>query len=315
MAKIYIPQYSGEAAKQYLLEKGYELIEGNDKVCDPEALEVCDGIIARALPLIGEDDIVKAPSLKVIGRYGVGVDNIDVDACTRHGVQVTNAPLSNYVSVAEHSWMFIMECAKNVTEVNELFRGNQHYFNARNTHCGHDIQGKTIGILGLGRIGRKLVQMAAGFEVEIIAYDPFVPQDKAPEKVTMMSRDDVIKNADFISLHLPAMPETYHSIGKEEFEMMKPTAYFINCARGSLVNEVELIYALQNKVIAGAGLDVFEVEPPANDNPLLSMLNVVCSPHLAGATKEANDRMGLHAAQGVHEVLSGKAPTWPVNKL
>ncbi|MGE4353569.1 MAG: hydroxyacid dehydrogenase [Oscillospiraceae bacterium] len=315
MATIYIPQYSGESAKQYLIERGYDLIEGNDKVCDPKALAVCDGIIARAIPLIGEEDLAKAPKLKVIGRYGVGVDNIDVNACTRHGVQVTNAPLSNYVSVAEHTWMMIMSCAKNVTEVNELFRGEQHYFNARNTHSGYELQGKTIGILGLGRIGRKLVQMASGFEAKIIAYDPFVPQEKAPEGVTMMNRDEVFKNADFISLHLPAMKETYHSIGRAEFEMMKPTAYFINCARGSIVNEKALIEALRNKTIAGAGLDVFEVEPPANDNPLLTMLNVACSPHLAGATKEANDRMGIHAAQGVHEVLIGHAPTWPVNKL
>ena len=111
------------------------------------------------------------------------------------------------------------------------------------------------------------------------------------------------------------MPETRHSIGRAEFEMMKPTAYFINCARGSIVDEAALIDALQSGVIAGAGIDVYETEPPAADNPLLYMSNVVCTPHLAGATKEANDRMGLHAAQGVHEVLSGQKPTWPVNKI
>ena len=315
MAKIYIPQYSGEAAKQYLLERGYELIEGSDKICDPAALAVCDGIIARAVPLIREEDLEKAPNLKVIGRYGVGVDNIDVEACTRHGVQVTNAPLSNWVSVAEHAWLFIMECAKNVTKVNELFRGEQHYFNARNTDSGIDICGRTVGILGLGRIGRRLAQYALAFETTVIAYDPFVTQEMAPAGVTMMSRDEVLKKADFISLHLPAMPETFHSIGKAEFAMMKPTAYFINCARGSVVDEAALIEALQTGEIAGAGIDVYEVEPPAGDNPLLYMSNVVCSPHLAGATKDANDRMGLHAAQGVHEVLSGQKPTWPVNKL
>ena len=315
MAIVYIPQYSGEAARQYLIERGYELIERSDKVCDTDALSVCDGIVARAVPLIGEEDLKKAPHLKVIGRYGVGVDNIDVEACTRHGVQVTNAPLSNYISVAEHAWMFIMECAKNVTEVNELFRGERHYFNARNTNSGHDLFGKTVGILGLGRIGRRLAQMASGFEMNIIAYDPYVSQEQAPDGVTMMPRDDVLKNSDFVSLHLPATPETRHSIGRAEFEMMKPTAYFINCARGSIVDEAALIDALQSGVIAGAGIDVYETEPPAADNPLLYMSNVVCTPHLAGGTKEANDRMGLHAAQGVHEVLSGQKPTWPVNKI
>ncbi|MGI6029217.1 MAG: hydroxyacid dehydrogenase [Candidatus Heteroscillospira sp.] len=315
MAKVYIPQYSGEAAKQYLLERGYELIEGNEKVCDPASLAVCDAIVSRALPLIREEDLALAPNLKVIGRYGVGVDNIDVEACTRHGVQVTNAPMSNYVSVAEHAWMFIMECAKNVTEVNELFRGEQHYFNARNTNSGCDLCGRTVGVLGLGRIGRRVAQYAAAFEMPVVAYDPFVPQEKAPAGVTMMSRDEVLRTADFVTLHLPAMAETYHSIGKAEFEMMKPSAYFINCARGSIVDEAALIEALQTKVIAGAGVDVYEIEPPAADNPLLYMSNVVCSPHLAGATRDANDRMGLHAAQGIHEVLSGQKPTWPVNKL
>lgn len=315
MSKVYIPKYAGEAAKQYLLEKGYQLIEGDDSVCTAEALAQCDAILSRAIPLIEEKDLKQAPNLKVIGRYGVGVDNIDVEACTRYGVQVTNAPLSNWVSVAEHAWMFIMECAKNVTKVNELFRGEQHYFNARNNDSGIDLCERTVGILGLGRIGKRLAQYALAFETKVIAYDPFVTQEQAPEGVIMMSRDDVLKNADFISLHLPALPSTNKSIGKAEFEMMKPTAYFINCARGSIVDEAALINALQNKVIAGAGVDVFEVEPPAADNPLLYMDNTVCSPHLAGATKDANDRMGLHAAQGIHEVLSGTAPTWPVNKI
>ena len=315
MAKIYVPQYAGEAAKKYLTDKGYEYIERSDKELDPVLLAECDAILARAVPLIHEADIKAAKNLKVIGRYGVGVDNIDVDACTRYGVQVTNAPLSNWVPVAEHAWMFIMECAKNVTKINELFRGEQHYFNARNTDSGIDLCGRTVGILGLGRIGRRLAQYALAFETHVIAYDPFVTQDQAPAGVTMMSRDEVLKTADFISLHLPALPETHHSIGQAEFEMMKPTAYFINCARGSIVDEAALISALQNHSIAGAGIDVFETEPPASDNPLLYMYNVVCSPHLAGATKDANDRMGLHAAQGIHEVLSGQKPTWPVNKL
>lgn len=315
MAIVYIPQYSGEVAREYLLERGYELIDGNDEKCDPASLAVCDAIIARAKPYYGEEVLAMAPRLKVIGRYGAGVDNVDLEACTRHGVQVTNAPLANYISVAEHAWMFIMECAKNVTEMNELFRGEQHNFNARNTDSGHDLFGKTLGILGMGRIGRKLVQMASGFEMNIIAYDPYVSQENAPEGVIMMGRDEVLKNADYVSLHLPAIKETWHSIGTAEFALMKPTAYFINCARGSIVDEKALIQALQNNEIAGAGIDCFETEPPASDNPLLYMKNVVCSPHVAGGTKEANDRMGLHAAMGVHEVLSGQTPTWPVNRL
>lgn len=315
MAIVYIPQYSGEVAREYLLDKGYELIDGDDKECNPESLAVCDAIVARAKPYYGEEVLSQAPKLKVIGRYGAGVDNVDIDACTRHGVQVTNAPLSNYISVAEHAWMFIMECAKNVTEMNRLFRGEAHDFNARNTNSGHDLYEKTLGILGMGRIGRKLAQMASGFEVKIIAYDPYVSQENAPEGVIMMPRDEVLKNADYISLHLPAIKETYHCISMAEFEMMKPTAYFINCARGAVVDEKALIEALEQKKIAGAGIDCFETEPPEADNPLLYMDNVVCSPHVAGGTKEANDRMGLHAAMGVHEVLSGQKPTWPVNTL
>ncbi len=313
--KVYIPQYAGEAAKKYLLERGYELIEGNDKEFNEESLASCDAILARALPLVTEKDLEKAKNLKVIGRYGVGVDNIDVDACTRHKVQVTNAPLSNGISVAEHAWLFIMECAKNVNTLNELFRGPRHYFGARNTDSGHDLMGTTLGILGLGRIGKRLAKYALAFEMKVIAYDPFVTQEQAPEGVQMMSRDEVLQQADYVSLHLPAIPGTVKSISTKEFAMMKPTAYFINCARGAVVDEAALIEALKNNTIAGAGIDVYEIEPPKDDNPLYTLKNVYMTPHLAGATKEANDRMGLHAAQGIDEVLSGKAPTWPVNKL
>jgi len=315
MAMVYVPQYAGEAAKKYLLERGYEYLECNDEELDPERLAQCDAILARSVPPITEADLAKAPNLKVIGRYGVGVDSIDIEACTKYGVQLTNTPNANYITVAEHAWMFIMECSRNVTEINELFRGEQHYFDARNTHTGHDICGSTVGILGMGRIGKRLAKYALAFETKVIAYDPYVTQEQAPEGVTMMSREEVLKNADYISMHLPANEETYHSISKAEFEMMKPTAYFINCARGSVVDEAALIEALENKVIAGAGIDVYEVEPPAHDNPLLGMKNVVCTPHSAGTTKEGNDRMGIHAAQGIHEVLSGQEPTWPVNKL
>ena len=304
MAIVYIRQYSGEAARQYLIERGYELIERSDKVCDTDALSVCDGIVARAVPLIGEEDLKKAPHLKVIGRYGVGVDNIDVEACTRHGVQVTNAPLSNYISVAEHAWMFIMECAKNVTEVNELFRGERHYFNARNTNSGHDLFGKTVGILGLGRIGRRLAQMASGFEMNIIAYDPYVSQEQAPENVCMVqSREMLFAASDIISLHIPCTKETAGSINRECFRQMKKGVYLINTCRGGVINEEDLAEALRDGTVAAAGLDVLREEPPAPDNPLLKMDQVFVTSHMGAESAEAGYRSQMIMADTIERFL------------
>lgn len=312
--KVLIPQDITSDGKNYLSEKGYEIKMGTGITTEVLVKEVedCDAILARTALYTAE--VIKAgKKLKVIGRYGIGVDNIDIEACTERGIYVCNAPQSNNNSVAEHVLALMLALAKNIVKIDEEFKAGD--FEIRNRLASHDLEGKTLGLLGLGRIGTLVAKKAAlGFGMKVIGYDAFLPADKvAPEIEFISDINRVYRESDFVSLHIPATKETKGSVGKAQFEMMKPSAYFINCARGEVVNEAELIEALRNKTIAGAGLDVFQQEPPEKDNPLLKMDNVIVSPHYAALTVESTNRMGLHAAIGIDEVLSGKKPTWLVN--
>ncbi len=253
-----------------------------------------------------------APKLKVIGRHGVGVDNIDLKAAERLGIWVTNAPLSNSNTVAEIAVGMVVALGRQMTYCEREFRkGN---FEIRNKVRGMDLEDKVLGIVGLGKIGRLVANKARlGFGMKILAYDPFVPQAKAPEGVEMTDKwEDIFARPDFVSLHMPYLGKKM--VGMKEFSLMKPTAYFINVARGELVLENELIEALRANKIAGAALDVFEKEPPDRDNPLLTMDNVIVTPHNAALTAECTIRMAVHAAIGIDEVMNGKTPSWPVNK-
>ena len=312
--KVLIPQDITASGKNYLLEREYEIKMGSGITAEAIAKDVeeCDAILARTAPFPAE--VLKAgKKLKVIARHGIGVDNIDVQAATELGIYVTYAPLSNANSVAEHTILFILALAKNLVKIEKEFKGGD--FEIRNRMKGMDLEGKILGLAGLGRIGTLVARKAAlGMEMKVIGYDPYVKADQvAPEIEMVDSLDAVFKKSDFVSLHMPSTKETKESIGKKQFEMMKPTAYFINAARGDVINEADLIEALQSKTIAGAALDVFSKEPPEKDNPLFKLDNVIVSPHNAALTQESMDRMGLHAAIGIDEVLSGGKPSWAVN--
>ena len=311
--KVLIPQDITDPGKSYLRERGYEVVigTGTDEQTIQREVSGCDAILVRTAS-ITRAVMEAAPALKVIGRHGIGVDNIDMEAAHQRGVTVTFAPTSNANSVAEHTMMLLLECARNACAVAEEFRGKGD-FEVRNRLKGVDLEGKTLGLIGLGRIGRLVARKAAhGFAMSVIGYDPFVKEEDAPaEMAVAASVEEVLEKADFVSLHMPATKDTKGSFGIKQFSMMKPSAFFINAARGEIVREDELIQALNEGVIRGAALDVFVKEPPDVDNPLLSMPNVIATPHNAALTREAMDRMGLHAAIGIDEVLSGKAPTWP----
>jgi D-3-phosphoglycerate dehydrogenase len=314
--RVYIPQDIREEGKAYLRDKGYTVVVGDWPKLDEDELARCDAVLARAATCYDRALLEKAPKLRVIGRYGVGTDNIDLAYCTERRIQVTSALLANMVAVAEHALYFILACAKNAYEIEQLFRCGDSNFRVRDTHCGVELENKTLGIVGLGKIGRKLSVMARGLSMKVIGYDPYVVPDNAPDGVDMLPAiEDVLRAADFVSLHLPSSPETDRLFNLAMLKKMKPTAYLINCSRGSIVAERDLIEALRQGIIAGAGIDVFEQEPPAADNPLLSMRNVAATPHMAGQTSESLARMGIHAAMGIDEVLSGRKPSWPVNKL
>jgi D-3-phosphoglycerate dehydrogenase len=226
---------------------------------------------------------------------------------------VTFAPLSNPGTVAEHTLGLIIALAKNMIRCDrELRNGN---FNIRNQLLGTDLEGKTLGIVGMGRIGSMVAQKSMlGFSMKVIGYDPFLTKDQLLSGIDFTNDwEYIFKNSDFLSLHLPSTEKTRKIVGKNEFEMMKSSAFLINASRGEIVDEKALIRALEQSKIAGAGLDVFDEEPPEKNNPLFEMQNVVLTPHNAALTAEATARMSLHAAIGIDEVLSGKKPGWPVN--
>ncbi len=313
--KVLIPQDVFDEGKQYLLERGYEIKMGSGATVDIIKEEVvdCDAILARTAPF--PEEVIRAgKKLKVIGRHGVGVNNIDVKTATELGIYVTFAPLSNMNTVAEHTLGMMIAIAKHIVRVDKELRGGN--FESRNQLTGVDMEGKTLGLIGVGKIGSLVGKKAAlGLDMKVIGYDPYLTQDKViPEIKLVDDWDYIFKNSDFISLHFPVTKETEGIVGEKEFEMMKSTGYLINCARGEIINETALEEALQAGKIAGAALDVYSPEPPAKDHPLFELDNVIVTPHNAAHTQESKARMALHAAIGIDEVLSGKKPSWPVNE-
>ncbi len=311
--KVLIPQDITEAGKDYLSANGIDYIIGSGATEEIICKEVvdCDAILARTAPFT-KKVIDCGNKLKVIGRHGIGVDNIDVDYCEEKGIWVTNAPTSNAISVAEHTIFLMLSCARNAYIVDSEFRAGN--FEIRNKAKGMDLEGKTLGLIGLGRIGQMVAKKAIfGFGMKVIGFDPYVNKETLFEGITLANNiDEVYAAGDFVSLHLPATKETKNSVTMEKLKLMKKGAFLINAARGEVVLEADLIEALENGIIRGAGLDVFGQEPPV-DNKLVAMKNVIATPHNAALTQESMDRMGLHAAIGIVEVLSGKKPQWPVN--
>jgi D-3-phosphoglycerate dehydrogenase len=313
--KVLIPQEVSQEGKTYLLNRGYEIKMGSGMTADAIAGDVvdCDAILARTAPFPAK--VLEAgQKLKVISRHGVGYDNIDVARATELGIWVTFAPESNANTVAEHTIGCIFALARNFIQLDRETRAGN--FPIRDKLFGTDLAGKVLGLVGLGKIGRRVAQKASrGLEMKIAGYDPFLKPEQTAEFATpAQSMEEVFSTADFVSIHIPGGASTRGIIGRKQFELMKQTAFFINASRGDVVAESDLIAALRSGAIAGAAIDVYEKEPPAKDNPLMSLRNVLLTPHNASQTRECMIRMALHAAQGIDEVLSGKRPTWPVNE-
>jgi D-3-phosphoglycerate dehydrogenase len=310
--KVLIPIDISPGGKEYLTKKGYEITIGTQNEIDLTIVGDYEGILLRT-SLVNEAVLNAAKKLKVIGRYGIGLDNIDLEGCKKRGIRVTSAPVANIVSVAEYTFLMILQCAKNTYEIEKLWRSPQNDFNSRDTHCGIELNGRSLGLVGGGKIGSLVAKRAQAFGMKILAYDPYLPVDKqSPDVVYFKSLNEMLAEADFVSLHVPLTKETYHLMGAEQFSRMKKSAYLINASRGSTVDETALIEALEEGRIAGAGIDVFEHEPKVWPNPLFEMKNVVVSPHIAGMTIESAERVGIHAAMGIDDVLSGREPQWLV---
>lgn len=309
---VLIPQDISAEGKDYLKERGYEIKMGSGITVEDVKRDVvgCDAVIIRTAPCPAE--VLEAePKLKIISKYGVGVDNVDVAVAERLGIWVTITAEANASTVAEAAIAFIMMLGRKLPQIERGFR--QGNFAVRNQVPGLDLEGKVLGLVGLGKIGRATAKKALGLDMKVLAFDPYVSKEQVPEGVEMVDKwEDIFTRPDFVSLHMPFTGKPL--IGMKEFSLMKPSAYFINVSRGIIVLEEELIQALEKGIIAGAALDVFVKEPPDYNNPLFAMDNVIVTPHCAGLTKEAHARMGLHAAMAVDEVLSGKTPKWPFNK-
>ena len=306
MANILITEQVDPIGPELLKKAGHTvaMMQSRDVAELEEKIKDADAVIVRILDIPAEV-IRNAPKLKVISKHGVGVDNIDLEAAKAAGVAVSVTPGANSLSVAEHAVSMMLALAKNLPHVTEQYR--RVGFAAKNCAPGTEVSGKTIGLIGCGQIGSFVAKIAlSGFGMKVLAYDPYAKQ--LPEGVERVDeRDRIFKESDFITLHLALTPETLHGIGEREFGMMKPTAIFLNCARGPLVDEPALINALQQGKIAGAGLDVTEVEPCDADSPLFKMKNVILTPHYAPTTKEAAARVSKIAAENVIALLNGES--------
>ncbi len=309
--KIIVPTDADAAMDHYLSKRGYEVITcanpGEDDILRlaPDAAAVM--MVSRKL---SNDLYDQMPNLKILARRGVGYDNIDVDYAGSKGVWVTNTPGANARAVAEAALMDILMLARNIPQMTARAR-TDGWSAAAGLH-GHEIGGATVGIVGYGNVGRALAAMLNSLGVRVLIYNRH-PRETTDG--TFVSWDELFKQSDYVSLHLAATPETMHSVGAREFNLMKPTAGLVNLARGSVVDEPALIDALQNGTIAAAALDVFDQEPLPADSLFWQMENVLVTPHIGADTIEAGREMALTAAKMIDDVLSGKKPEFAVNEV
>jgi D-3-phosphoglycerate dehydrogenase / 2-oxoglutarate reductase len=290
----------------------FEIVEcdGADRAALLPAIADVDAILVRSATQVDAEAIAAAKNLKVIARAGVGLDNVDIKAATQAGVMVVNAPTSNIVSAAELAVALLLASARNVVPASSALRNGEW---KRSKYTGVEVADKTVGIVGLGRIGILVAQRLSAFGVRLVAYDPYVQPARAAQLgVRMMSLDDLLAESDFITVHLPKTPETIGLIGDAELHKVKPTVHIVNAARGGIIDEEALYRALVDGRVAGAGLDVYAKEP-CTDSPLFSLENVVGLPHLGASTDEAQEKAGISVAKSVRLALSGELVPDAVN--
>lgn len=279
-----------------------EKVDGTNREELFKALATANAVLIRSATKMDQEAISKAPNLKVIARAGVGLDNVDLKAATSAGVMVVNAPTSNVISAAELAIGHIMALSRHIPDAHASLKDGQWL---RSKFTGVELYEKTIGIIGLGRIGTLVAQRLAGFGATLIGFDPYVTQARAEQiGVELVDMDQLMERSDFITIHIPKTAETTGMISKEQFAKAKPNLRIVNCSRGGIIDEAALYEALSSGQIAGAGLDVFVSEPPTG-SPLLSLPNVVLTPHLGASTDEAQEKAGVSVARSVRLALAG----------
>ncbi|WP_324738474.1 phosphoglycerate dehydrogenase [Mycobacterium sp. 5-140-3-2] len=278
-------------------------VDGPDREKLLAAMPEADALLVRSATTVDAEVLAAAPKLKIVARAGVGLDNVDVDAATERGVLVVNAPTSNIHSAAEHALALLLSAARQIPAADASLR--EHTWK-RSSFSGTEIFGKTVGVVGLGRIGQLVAQRLSAFGTHLIAYDPYVSPARAAQLgIELLTLDELLARADFISVHLPKTPETAGLIGKDALAKTKPGVVIVNAARGGLVDEAALADAVRSGHVRAAGLDVFSKEP-CTDSPLFELPQVVVTPHLGASTEEAQDRAGTDVAASVKLALAGE---------
>src|SRR5215469_12764010 len=301
LMKIVVAEKISSSAVEVLREPHWTVVTSDqlDGKLESE-LQSADALIVRSAVQVDNALLEHARKLRVVGRAGVGVDNIDVDAATRKGIAVMNTPGANAVAVAEHTLGLMLTMARFISRANELMHAGKW---EKKSLQGTELRGKVLGIVGLGRIGMEVARRAKAFEMKIIAHDPFVAASVArSQEIQLAELDEVYAAADYLTLHVGLTPQTTRMIEEKALARMKRGVRIINCARGELVDETALAAALTGKQVSGAALDVFTEEPP-KQSPLLALDNVIATPHIAGSTHEAQEAVGVQIASQVREYL------------
>ena len=302
--KVLISDNLAPVGAQILLDAGLE-VDIKTGLAPEELLKIIpqyEGLVIRSATKVTAEIIEAATNLKVVGRAGIGLDNVDVTAASKHGIVVMNAPDGNATTAAEHAIAMMVSLARNIPQATASMKEGKW---EKKKFMGRELTGKTLGIIGIGRIGSIVADRAQGLKMKVIAYDPHMPEDLVKKLgVELTTIDEVCRKSDFISVHVPMTKDTRHLISAPQFKNMKKDAMFIDCARGGVVDEEALFEALSSGEIGGAALDVFEVEPTTKENcPLLSLDNFICTPHLGASTSEAQENVAVTIAKQISEYL------------
>ena len=298
------------AVKSLQQQPGWEVVVSNPKEFT-EYLDKADALIVRSAVTVDKDVLVQAPNLRVIGRAGVGVDNVDLPAATAAGVLVMNTPGGNAVSVAEHTIALMLSLARSIPNASASVKSGKW---EKRKFMGTELRAKTLGVIGLGSIGREVVKRAAAFEMRIIAHDPYVHSQTAKDVgVALVDLPALFAQSDYITLHTALTPESFRLLSRDAFAKMKRGVRIVNCARGELIDQEALSEALASGHVGGAALDVFEEEPPPPGDPLFALEHVVATPHIGGSTEEAQETVGVRIAQQIVEFLKNGAALHAVN--
>ncbi len=296
-----------------LLKENFD-VEVRDKISHEELLEIIptfDALIVRSASKVTADVLERGINLKIIGRAGVGVDNIDVQAATARGIIVINSPDGNTIAATEHTFAMMLAVSRNIPQANQVMHAGGW---DRKKFVGVELRNKTLGIIGLGKIGAGVAKRAQSFDMKVIAYDPFVSEERAKSLgVTPVELNELFATSDYITVHMPLTNKTRDMISLPQMKTMKPTVRLINCARGGIINEKDLATALTEKIIAGAAIDVFDGEPLAEDSPLRNLPNIILTPHLGASTVEAQIGVSVDVAKGIIDALNNRPVATAVN--